>query len=436
MKVPLNCAYLNKKSKVSSREKKNKMDDFKNFISRTNNKDITVKKIIKNPNKHKKKYLETEENKSINKSLSKQVSFSKNLSTSKKKLTQSLCLESKDKNKNKNDKLHNSQSNLSTYFYDKFRNFSKEKFEKRELSKLEDSIINQSFRNTIKLDTDIIGKNKLQNAFSSSSLNFNEFSPIFTNEFNTSSHFYNNDDYEIKIKEFFKLYTKEYILQIDDDMLQLETQIMLEKIFDLLNNCNIQKRENLKNYSNYNNAFISFSNNYLELNKKYDKLKDKIRKSRLKEMNYKLNKKFINEFNSKIEPKLFIQEINIWKNVTNNCTINDNLYNFNKNKLIDIFLSIVSKHKNKLNTLAKKFVNDMNEKINNLDYTFSNDNSSSLIHSSNSIGSKISIGTSSSTNFHSTSISIGKKNQKLKINKQSLIKPFNKINKRSVIKKN
>jgi hypothetical protein len=84
MKVPLNCAYLNKKSKVSSREKKNKMDDFKNFISKTNNKDITVKKIIKNPNKHKKKYLETEENKSINKSLSKQVSFSKNLSTSKK----------------------------------------------------------------------------------------------------------------------------------------------------------------------------------------------------------------------------------------------------------------------------------------------------------------------------------------------------------------
>ena len=435
MKVPQNCTYINKKSKVSSREKINKMDDFKNFISRTNNKDITVKKIIKNPNKHKKKYLETEENKSINKSLSKQVSFSKNFSTSKKKLTQSLCLESKDKNKNKNDKLHNSQSNLDSYFLDKFRNFSKEKFEKRELSKLEDSIINQSFRNTIKLDTDIIGKNKLPNVFSSSSLNLNEYSNLFTNECNTSSHFYNNDDYEIKIKEFFKLYTKEYILQIDDDMLQLETQIMLEKIFDLLNNCNIQKRENLKNYSNYNNAFISFSNNYLELNKKYDKLKDKIRKSRLKEMNYKLNKKFINEFNSKIEPKLFIQEINIWKNVTNNCTINDNLYNFCKNKLIDIFLSIVSKHKNKLNTLAKKFVNDLNDKINNLDYTFSNDNSTSLIHSSNSIGSKISIGTSSSTNFHSTSISISKKNQKIKINKQSLIKPFNKINKRCVIKK-
>ena len=435
MKVPQNCTYINKKSKVSSREKINKMDDFKNFISRTNNKDITVKKIIKNPNKHKKKYLETEENKSINKSLSKQVSFSKNLSTSKKKLTQSLCLESKDKNKNKNDKLHNSQSNLSTYFYDKFRNFSKEKFEKRELSKLEDSIINQSFRNTIKLDTDIIGKNKLPNVFSSSSLNLNEYSNLFTNECNTSSHFYNNDDYEIKIKEFFKLYTKEYIFQIDDDMLQLETQIMLEKIFDLLNNCNIQKRENLKNYSNYNNAFISFSNNYLELNKKYDKLKDKIRKSRLKEMNYKLNKKFINEFNTKIEPNLFIQEINIWKNVTNNCTINDNLCSFNKNKLIDIFLSIVSRHKNKLNTLAKKFVNDLNDKINNLDYTFSNDNSTSLIHSSNSIGSKVSIGTSSSTNFHSTSISISKKNQKIKINKQSLIKPFNKINKRCVIKK-
>ena len=77
----------------------------------------------------------------------------------------------------------------------------------------------------------------------------------------------------------------------------------------------------------------------------------------------------------------------------------------------------------------------MNDKINNLDYTFSNDNSYSLIHSSNSIGSKISIGTSSSTNIHSNSISLGKKNQKIKINKQALIKPFNKINKRCVIKK-
>ncbi len=60
-------------------------------------------------------------------------------------------------------------------------------------------------------------------------------------------------------------------------MLQLETQIMLEKIFDLFNN--IQKKAILNNYNNYNSAFISFSWNYLDLSKKYDKVKKRIRKN-------------------------------------------------------------------------------------------------------------------------------------------------------------
>ena len=419
--------YFSKKTKITSRERKQKTDEFKQFTSRTNIKEISVKKIQKNSETNL-KIMETEGNKSSNKTLSSQSSFHKTYSSRKKKLTRSLILESKEKKK-KNEKrtLHNSQSDLESYCLQKFRNFSKEQIEK-DLSKLEDNIISQSYKNTIKQDSDIIGKRKLTNIFSFSSLTDTNY--FFDN--NLTSHYFNVEDYEIKKKAFFNYYSKEFILNIDNDLLQLETQIMLEKIFDLFNTFNIQKKAILKNYNNYKSAFISFSRNYLDLYKKYDKLKKRNRKNEFNEISNNMNKKFFNEFNKKNQPNLLFQEVNLWKNIANDCIINENLFNIRKNKLIEIFLSISLKHKNKLTALAKKFVNEMNEKICNLDYTFSNDNSNSLIQTSNSFGSKFSIGTSSSTLF--SSINLGNKTSNEKINKQNLNKPLN-PNNRLIIKK-
>ena len=419
--------YFSKKTKITSRERKQKTDEFKQLTSRTNIKEISVKKIQKNSETNL-KIMETEGNKSSNKTLSSHSSFHKTYSSRKKKLTRSLILESKEKKK-KNEKrtLHNSQSNLESYFLQKFRNFSKEQIEK-DLSKLEDNIISQSYKNTIKQDSDIIGKRKLTNIFSFSSLTDTNY--FFDN--NQTSHYFNIEDYEIKKKAFFNYYSKEFILNIDNDLLQLETQIMLEKIFDLFNTFNIQKKAILKNYNNYKSAFISFSRNYLDLYKKYDKLKKKNRKNEFNEISNNMNKKFFNEFNKKNQPNLLIQEVNLWKNIANDCIINENLFNIRKNKLIEIFLSISLKNKSKLTALAKKFFNEMNEKICNLDYTFSNDNSNSLIQTSNSFGSKLSIGTSSSTLF--SSINLGNKTSNEKINKQNLNKPLN-PNNRLIIKK-
>jgi hypothetical protein len=419
--------YFSKKTKITSRERKQKTDEFKQLTSRTNIKEISVKKKQKNSETNL-KIMETEGNKSSNKTLSGHSSFHKTYSSRKKKLTRSLILESKEKKK-KNEKrtLHNSQSNLESYFLQKFRNFSKEQIEK-DLSKLEDNIISQSYKNTIKQDSDIIGKRKLTNIFSFSSLTDTNY--FFDN--NQTSHYFNIEDYEIKKKAFFNYYSKEFILNIDNDLLQLETQIMLEKIFDLFNTFNIQKKVILKNYNNYKSAFISFSRNYLDLYKKYDKLKKKNRKNEFNEISNNMNKKFFNEFNKKNQPNLLIQEVNLWKNIANDCIINENLFNIRKNKLIEIFLSISLKNKSKLTALAKKFFNEMNEKICNLDYTFSNDNSNSLIQTSNSFGSKLSIGTSSSTLF--SSINLGNKTSDEKINKQNLNKPLN-PNNRLIIKK-
>ena len=50
-----------------------------------------------------------------------------------------------------------------------------------------------------------------------------------------------------------------------------------------------------------------------------------------------MNKKFFNEFNKKNQPNLLFQEVNLWKNIANDCIINENLFNIRKNKLIEIF---------------------------------------------------------------------------------------------------
>ena len=186
-------------------------------------------------------------------------------------------------------------------------------------------------------------------------------------------------------------------------MLQLETQIILEKIFDLIKNFNIEKKELLKMHDLYKSTFIDFSLKYIDLSKKYDKLKNTIRKFELNKINNNLNKNYFTNFH-KEEPKLFLNEFNLWKNVINNCNIINNMENIKNEQLKEIFLNITYPIKNKLNSLSKKFVNDLHDKTFNLEYTFSNENS-------NSIYSKNTIGTSSSTLLSS--------NKKKKITKKT-----------------
>ena len=166
-------------------------------------------------------------------------------------------------------------------------------------------------------------------------------------------------------------------------MLKLETQIILEKIFDLFNHFNLEKNEILNNYKIYKGTFDEFSVKYIYLSKKYDKLKKKIRKIEVINIENEFNKHFLKQFYIKKEPKLVLKEITLWKNVINNCSLIDNMEKIRKNQLKEIFLNITFPIKDKLNSLSKKFVNQLHDKKTNLEYSFSNEFNNSLFKNFN-----------------------------------------------------
>ena len=288
------------------------------------------------------------------------------------------------KNNEEKDIKHNSQMDFKVNALEQLNEIKNELTHKRKLSKLEEDIINSNYKNSIKNDFNLYQK-KIINHNSTESLF------LYSEKKNNIRKKYNiiNDNFELRAIDSFSIYTNDYIKNIDNDMLQLETQIILEKIFDLIKNFKLEKRELLKMHELYKNTYIDFSLKYNDLSKKYDKLKKTIRKFHLNKINNDLNKNYLKNFH-KEEPKLLLNEIRLWKNVINNCNIINNIQKIKKEQLKEIFLNITFPNKNKLNPLSKKFVNELYDKTFNLEYTFSNENS-------NSIYSKNTIGTSSST---------------------------------------
>ena len=290
----------------------------------------------------------------------------------------------KIKNNEEKDIKHNSQMDFKVNALEQLNEIKNELTHKRKLSKLEEDIINSNYKNSIKNDFNLYQKKIINHNSTESLFLYSEKKNNIRKKFNII-----NDNFELRAIDFFSIYTNDYIKNIDNDMLQLETQIILEKIFDLIKNFKLEKRELLKMHELYKNTYIDFSLKYNDLSKKYDKLKKTIRKFHLNKINNDLNKNYLKNFH-KEEPKLLLNEIRLWKNVINNCNIINNIQKIKKEQLKEIFLNITFPNKNKLNSLSKKFVNELYDKTFNLEYTFSNENS-------NSIYSKNTIGTSSST---------------------------------------
>ena len=419
IKIHLKCKILNylnlnekenysfrKINNFTSREMKIKSEDENiGKIKYSKGKDINLKKKINHQNSDKinnnEKKFDTElyYYTARNDKFKKYISLNNiNNNNFKQAFSIKFFCKKKIKNDEENDIKHNSQMDFKVNALEQLNEIRNELTHKRKLSKLEEEIINSNYKNSIKNDFNLYQKKFFNHNSTESLFLYSEKKNNIRKKLNTI-----NDNFELKKKDFFSIYTNEYIKNIDNDMLQLETQIILEKIFDLIKNFNIEKKELLKMHDLYKSTFIDFSLKYIDLSKKYDKLKNTIRKFELNKINNNLNKNYFTNFH-KEEPKLFLNEFNLWKNVINNCNIINNMENIKNEQLKEIFLNITYPIKNKLNSLSKKFVNDLHDKTFNLEYTFSNENS-------NSIYSKNTIGTSSSTLLSS--------NKKKKITKKT-----------------
>ena len=425
IKIHLKCKILNylnlnekenysfrKINNFTSRETKIKSEDENiGKIKYSKGKDINLKKKINHQNSDKinnnEKKFDTElyYYTARNDKFKKYISLNNiNNNNFKQAFSIKFFCKKKIKNDEENDIKHNSQMDFKVNALEQLNEIKNELTHKRKLSKLEEEIINSNYKNSIKNDFNLYQKKFFNHNSTESLFLYSEKKNNIRKKLNTI-----NDNFELKKKDFFSIYTNEYIKNIDNDMLQLETQIILEKIFDLIKNFNIEKKELLKMHDLYKSTFIDFSLKYIDLSKKYDKLKNTIRKFELNKINNNLNKNYFTNFH-KEEPKLFLNEFNLWKNVINNCNIINNMENIKNEQLKEIFLNITYPIKNKLNSLSKKFVNDLHDKTFNLEYTFSNENS-------NSIYSKNTIGTSSSTLLSSNKKKkITKKNKFIKIN--------------------
>ena len=425
IKIHLKCKILNylnlnekenysfrKINNFTSREMKIKSEDENiGKIKYSKGKDINLKKKINHQNSDKinnnEKKFDTElyYYTARNDKFKKYISLNNiNNNNFKKPFSIKSYCKKKKKNDEEKDIKHNSQMDFKVNALEQLNEIRNELTHKRKLSKLEEEIINSNYKNSIKNDFNLYQKKFFNHNSTESLFLYSEKKNNIRKKLNTI-----NDNFELKKKDFFSIYTNEYIKNIDNDMLQLETQIILEKIFDLIKNFNIEKKELLKMHDLYKSTFIDFSLKYIDLSKKYDKLKNTIRKFELNKINNNLNKNYFTNFH-KEEPKLFLNEFNLWKNVINNCNIINNMENIKNEQLKEIFLNITYPIKNKLNSLSKKFVNDLHDKTFNLEYTFSNENS-------NSIYSKNTIGTSSSTLLSSNKKKkITKKNKFIKIN--------------------
>ncbi len=419
IKIHLKCKILNylnlnekenysfrKINNFTSREMKIKSEDENiGKIKYSKGKDINLKKKINHQNSDKinnnEKKFDTElyYYTARNDKFKKYISLNNiNNNNFKQAFSIKFFCKKKIKNDEENDIKHNSQMDFKVNALEQLNEIKNELTHKRKLSKLEEEIINSNYKNSINNDFNLYQKKFFNHNSTESLFLYSEKKNNIRKKLNTI-----NDNFELKKKDFFSIYTNEYIKNIDNDMLQLETQIILEKIFDLIKNFNIEKKELLKMHDLYKSTFIDFSLKYIDLSKKYDKLKNTIRKFELNKINNNLNKNYFTNFH-KEEPKLFLNEFNLWKNVINNCNIINNMENIKNEQLKEIFLNITYPIKNKLNSLSKKFVNDLHDKTFNLEYTFSNENS-------NSIYSKNTIGTSSSTLLSS--------NKKKKITKKT-----------------
>ena len=258
----------------------------------------------------------------------------------------------------KANKQNQSQKIIEMKEMEKYKNFFNLKEKKNKIS--EDEIIdNKKIIKKEKENNNII--DHINEIYKNSSFEFNtseEEKSIsldsISNDFNDKS----NKIFNSVQNDFLIFYTEEYLKSIDKEMINLETQLLIEKIFDLQKTFHKQFKILHFTYYKYKNIYNHFTDKFYLLSKKFYKLKSKSKKVDFIKMKSDISNPKIKYDNI---PLLFNQEIQIWKKM-----IYKQNYSYikqsNKNFLITLFISIILSHKNKLSILQKKFFHDFIEK--------------------------------------------------------------------------
>jgi hypothetical protein len=282
----------------------------------------------------------------------------------------------------KNNK-NNSQKIIKIEDMEKYKHFFENNNEKK---KLEEEIIDNNFRKTIKNDDIIINDNNIN-------LNNTPF-------LNNSSFSYSPSEDDISLEsnsdleqidpctkvfinaqtDFLIFYTKEYLSSITDDTLSLETQLMIEKIFDLQNIFHKQYNILNKKYNEYKMSYETYTERYYGILKKYHRLREKNKKRDIGQMKYEIKNPKIKK---EMMPGMFLKEIKLWNRMIDD-NKKSNLKKSKKKQIFKLFIPILTSNKNKLSILQKKFLNNIIEKnklINSV--TFSDKNNNNNHHMKN-----------------------------------------------------
>ena len=262
----------------------------------------------------------------------------------------------------KHNRKNHSQKNIEVAKIKKYKNkfFKDKQYKNSEDDNFEKSIENEKIivennSQNIILDN---GKNSSYEInISDDNKNFSSESNFFYNDFNDKS----NKVFNNVKRDFLRFYNEEYLKSINNNMINLETHFLIEKILDLQNTFHKQFISLLILYNKYKNIYDTFTYKYYLFTKKYNKLKSKSKNVDIKKMRMDISNPK-NKYENM--PLLMINEVKIWKKMINQNDLSK-IVELTKDYLISIFISVIFSHKNKLSILQKKYCKDIIERYKN-----------------------------------------------------------------------
>ena len=351
----------------------------------------------------------------VNRKTRKQTNYSKNLSIKSnssgtyKTSASSIRENSKEKINNNHHCIRNNniQNNL---------NYNLSSYEKKfdfSFKSIDETIIDKQFENEIQNDDILCFTKKTNKKIIDNEYSFDYVSPfIFENEKSNDNIEENNinSNFENYKSDFEIFYTSDYLKNIENDVINLELQLLIEKIFEIQESYHFELGMLRKKNSIMERNYNLFSERLKFLTKKYSKLVNMLKSLEME--NYKKSFKQNNIVKSNFDLiNINIKECNIWRNMLNNKD--------KKKKLFKIFHKVIFKgfenKKKYLNNSQKLICEKLNIKYNNNNIKLSNQQirNENLLINKNPI-----FYTKSSKHFKSNSLSYPPKpliNQSLKI---------------------